>query len=225
MAYNLQIVKLKKFPFFKQLDAMDCGPASLKIICRHYGRNFSMKYLRDKCQITREGVSLKDLSRVAEHVGLRSLPLKVSFEDLEQKIPLPCIVHWNYSHFVVVYKIRRNKVYVSDPQVGLVRYTKDDFIYAWKKNKEKGIILVLEPGKTFYESEDTSSSGRFSGYLPYLKPHTSFLIQIFFGMLLEQRLLRLQPPSQLLILQLRLITKNVATEEYITTMNAEILSA
>lgn len=175
MAYNLQIVKLKKFPFFKQLDAMDCGPASLKIICRHYGKNFSMKFLRDKCQITREGVSLKDLSRVAELIGLRSLPLKVTIEDLEQKIPLPCIVHWNYSHFVVVYKIRRDKVYVSDPQVGLVRYTKADFIYAWKKNKEQGFILVLEPGKAFFESEDTSSSGRFSSYVQYLKPHTSFL--------------------------------------------------
>src|SRR3989337_1809180 len=110
------------FPFFKQLDAMDCGPACLKIICKYYGKSLSMKFIRDKCYITREGVSLLDISRAAEEIGLRTLSLKVSLEDLERKIPLPCIIHWNYSHFVVVYKITKNNVYVSDPQIGLVAY-------------------------------------------------------------------------------------------------------
>lgn len=163
---------------------MDCGPASLKIICRYYGKNFSMKYLRDECHITKEGVSLKDLSRVAEAVGLRSLPLKVTLHDLEQKIPLPCIVHWNYSHFVVLYKIGRRRVYVSDPQIGLISYPKGEFSYAWKKNNERGIILALEPGKQFFEAAGNVSQGRFGNYLSYLKPHTGFLIQVFFGLLM-----------------------------------------
>jgi len=123
-------MSIKKFPFFKQLDAMDCGPASLKIICKHYSKNFSMKFLRDKCGITREGISLKDISRVSEEIGLRTLPLKVTYEDLLKKVPLPCIIQWNYSHFVVLYKIKGNKVYISDPQIGLVTYNKEKFEYA-----------------------------------------------------------------------------------------------
>lgn len=177
-------MNIKKFPFFKQLDAMDCGPASLKIICKHYSKNFSMKFLRDKCGITREGVSLKDLSRVSEELGLRSLPLKVTFDDLKNKIPLPCIIHWNYSHFVVLYKIKRNKVCISDPQIGLVTYTQEKFEQVWKKNNDKGTILVIEPSPKFYQVKDVETSTAFSNYFKYLKPHRNFLIQVFFGMLM-----------------------------------------
>jgi len=170
------------FPFFKQLDSMDCGPASLKIICKHYGKNFSMKYLRDKCHITREGVSLQDISRVSEEIGLRTLPLKMNFEDLRAKIPMPCILHWNYSHFVVLYKITRKKVYISDPQIGLVSYNIEEFNYSWKKNNEKGIVLVLEPSPKFYEQEDVESKNSLSNYFAYLKPHSQLLIQVFAGL-------------------------------------------
>jgi len=106
-------MKIKFFPFFKQLDAMDCGPASLKIICKYYGKNFTMKFFRDKCNINREGVSLKDLSRASENLGLRTLSLKVTYQDLQKKIPFPCIIHWNYNHFVVLYKIKADKVYID----------------------------------------------------------------------------------------------------------------
>src|SRR5688572_14036800 len=105
-----------RFPNFTQLDAMDCGPASLKIVAKFYGKNFSMKYLRDLCNISREGVSLLDMSKAADVVGFRSLALKVTYEDVLSKIPLPCILHWNYSHFVVLYKITQKTAYVSDPQ-------------------------------------------------------------------------------------------------------------
>src|SRR5690606_37672609 len=156
------------FPFFKQLDTMDCGPASLKIICRYYGKSLSMKSIRDRCNITREGVSMLDISRAAEDIGLRTLALKVSLEDLEQKIPLPCIIHWNYSHFVVVYKITKKKVYVSDPQIGLISYTKDEFVLSWKKRNEKGHILVLEPRPEFDNLEDGEPSKNLSQYFKYL---------------------------------------------------------
>jgi len=172
------------FPFFKQLDAMDCGPASLKIICKYYGKNFSMKYLRDKCNINREGVSLKDLSKVSETLGLRTLPLKVTYEDLLKKIPLPCILHWNFNHFVVIYKVKKDKVYVSDPQMGLVTYKKEEFEHAWKKNSERGVILVIEPSIKFDETEEVAHKSLFSNYFKYLKPHKRFLTQVFFGMLM-----------------------------------------
>lgn len=176
-------MKLNNFPFFKQLDAMDCGPASLKIISKYYGKDFSMKYLRDKCNITREGVSLKDLSRVSEEIGLRNLPLKMTFEDLIEKITLPCIVHWNYSHFVVLYKLKNAKVYISDPQIGLVKYSIDEFQYGWKKNNNNGIVLVLEPSPAFYEKDEVKTRNSFLNYLGYLKPHYKFLFQVLIGMI------------------------------------------
>jgi len=176
--------RVKKFPFFRQLDAMDCGPASLKIICKHFGKNFSMKYLRDKCNITREGVSLKDIAKTAEDLELRTLPLKVTYDNLLKKIPLPCIIHWNYSHFVVLYKIKENKVYISDPQVGLITYSKDEFNHGWKKNNEKGVIMILEPSPEFYEKEEHTTPSFFSTHFKYLNKYSNFLLQVFFGMIM-----------------------------------------
>ena len=175
---------MKRFPNYKQLDAMDCGPASLKIIARHYGKNFSMKYLRDLCNSTKEGVSLLDISKAADRVGLRSLALRVSHEDLVKKIPLPCVIHWDYTHFVVLYKITAKKAYVSDPQLGLVSYRTDELCQSWKKKQERGYVLVVEPSPTFYETDDNVTKLKVGRYFSYLKPHRGFLIQVFFGMLM-----------------------------------------
>jgi ATP-binding cassette subfamily B protein len=176
-------LKFNSFPFFKQLDAMDCGPASIKIISKYYGKDFSMRFLREKCNISREGVSLNDISRVSEEIGFRSLPLKLTLDDLVNKIQLPCILHWDYSHFVVLYKIRKNKFYISDPQCGIINYNKEEFVYSWKKNNDKGVILVLEPSPKLYEVEDVKSNSNFYRYIGYLKPYYKFLSQVLFGMI------------------------------------------
>ena len=116
-----------KFPSYIQHDQMDCGPACLKIISKYNSKTFSLKYLRDRCYITREGVSLFDIGRAAEDIGYRTLAIKLAFEDLMTKMPLPLIVHWKQNHFIVVYKITRSKVYVSDPAQGLISYPHKDF--------------------------------------------------------------------------------------------------
>lgn len=175
---------MKRIKSFYQLDTMDCGPASLKIIAYYHGKTFSMKYLRDLCNITREGVSLSDISKAAGKIGLRTLALKMSYEDLAKKIPLPCIVHWNYSHFIVVYKITKKRVYVTDPQIGKVSYSIDEFCKSWKKKQETGYILVLEPGLNFYKTEDVKGKRNIKEYFNYLKPHKNFLGQVFFGMII-----------------------------------------
>ncbi len=114
-----------QFPYYKQLDAMDCGPTCLKIIAQYYGRNYSIKTLRDKCHITREGVSLLGISDAAELIGFRSTGVKISWEQLRDEMHMPCIVHWNQRHFVVVYKIAQKTVYVSDPAAGLLEYSEE----------------------------------------------------------------------------------------------------
>ena len=97
------------FPSYLQHDKMDCGPTCLKIIAKHYGKNYSLDELRQKSFIIRQGVSLLGISDAAESIGFKTIGAKISFEKFLNDVPLPCIVHWNQNHFVVVYKIKKNK--------------------------------------------------------------------------------------------------------------------
>jgi ATP-binding cassette subfamily B protein len=100
---------LKNFPHFKQLDAMDCGPSCIRIIAKHYGHPFSLKTLREKSFLTRQGVSLLGISEAAESIGFRTQGVKISFDQLVSDTPLPCILHWNQNHFVVCYDIKKKR--------------------------------------------------------------------------------------------------------------------
>ncbi len=99
----------KPFPFTLQLDAMDCGPACLRMVARHYGRSYTLQTLRQRSFITREGVSMLGISDAAESIGFRTTGVKINFEQLCTDVPLPCVAHWNQNHFVVVYKIRKKR--------------------------------------------------------------------------------------------------------------------
>ena len=128
------------FPYYTQLDAMDCGPTSLRIVAQYYGRHYSLQNLRERCHLTREGVSLLGISDAAESIGFRTTGVKITWEQLRDAALLPCIVHWNQQHFVVVYKIalKRGKwrVYVSDPASGLLEYSEEQFLKAWIQIRE-----------------------------------------------------------------------------------------
>ncbi|TRZ76284.1 MAG: hypothetical protein D4R97_01020, partial [Bacteroidetes bacterium] len=111
-----------KFPFYKQHDSMDCGPACLKMVCAFYGKYFSITRLRTASHITREGVSLLGVSDAAESVGLQTMGVKVGFEELVASDPLPCIAHWHQNHFVVIWKIlkKRNGYLILINSLGIV---------------------------------------------------------------------------------------------------------
>ena len=94
------------FPHYRQLDTIDCGPACLRMIAKHYGRNFSQQTLREKSFITREGVSMLGISDAAESIGFHTIGIKADFEQLINNTPLPCILHWNQNHFVVLYRVK-----------------------------------------------------------------------------------------------------------------------
>ena len=147
-------MKITKFPHEFQMDAKDCGPACLKIISKYYGKYYSLQYLRDLCGITREGVSLYDISYAAEKIGLRTVSVKATLKDLIQKVPLPCIIHWNNDHFVVVYKATEKKIHVSDPAKGLISYSHQEFRNNWCKTAtDIGIVMALEPMANFKQIE------------------------------------------------------------------------
>jgi len=177
------------FPFYKQLDAMDCGPACLRMIAKFYGKNYSLQTLRERCFISREGVSMLGISDAAESIGIRTKGVRISFEQLKSEAPLPCIVHWKQKHFIVVYKIRGNRIFVSDPVYGRVKYSKEEFLKGWvstkKEGEEMGLCLLLEPTPDFYKYDDEKSNkGTLNFLFSYLRPYKKFMIQLVLGLLL-----------------------------------------
>lgn len=172
---------------------MDCGPTSLKMVAEHYGKKFNVQTLRSKSFITREGVSMLGISDAAEAIGFRTMGVKASFEKLLEEQPVPFIAHWKQNHFVVVYKIAKGKVHVSDPAHGHVVYSYEEFKKCWATSKQEGedvgIALLLEPTPAFYEMKgEERSRASFGFLLQYLRPHKKFLVQLGLGMLLGSML-------------------------------------
>lgn len=176
---------MPKFPFFKQYDAMDCGPSCIRMIAAFYGKTYSLQKLRQLAHISREGVSLLGMSDAAEAIGFRTIGARVTFEQLCEA-PKPCVVHWDQEHFVVVYKIKKRKVYVSDPAFGLVEYSEVEFKKHWlatvSHGVQKGICLLFEPTPKFFELEgEAQKRGNFRFLLKYLKPHRKLVVQLMLG--------------------------------------------
>ena len=181
---------MKHFPHYIQYDAMDCGPTCLRMVAAFYGKCYSLEGVREKSFITREGVSMLGISEAAEKIGFRSICVQVGYEKL-QEAPLPCIIHWNQQHFVVVYKLNDKHVWVADPGAGKLKYTKEEFCNCWlssRKNEEDtGVALLLEPTPEFYTIEDEGDEVNrrgFSFLYSYLRPYRGLVGQLLLGLLL-----------------------------------------
>jgi len=178
---------MPKFPFFKQYDAMDCGPSCLRMISAFYGKNYSLQKLRELSHISREGVSLLGLSDAAEAIGFRTIGARITLEQL-MEAPKPCVVHWDQDHFVVVYNYLKGKFYLADPAFGLVKYSETELKKHWlatvKHGEEKGICLLFDPTPKFFELEgECSNRSNFKFLLKYLKPHRKLVVQLVIGFL------------------------------------------
>jgi len=181
----------KKFPFFQQLDQMDCGATCLRMIAQFYGRSYSLQSMREKCHVDREGVSMLGISEGAESIGIRTLVAKIAFDtDMEEdagliEVPLPCIVHWEQRHFIVVYKISKKFVWVADPGKGKMKLSREAFEKGWTSDGQKGITLLLEPSPEFYELEGEKSDRNDLGYLfKYFRPYKRLITQLILGLIL-----------------------------------------
>ncbi|MCC8200130.1 MAG: peptidase domain-containing ABC transporter [Tannerellaceae bacterium] len=179
----------KRFPHYTQLDAMDCGPTCLRMIAKYYGRSYSLQTLRERAFITREGVSMLGISEAAETIGFRTSGVKVTLKQLAEELPLPCVLHWNQSHFVVCYKIKNGKYYIADPAAGLVVYNEEEIKKCWcsttVEGKDCGTALLLEPGPEFYDLEDEKEkrSRGLSYFFRYVRPYKREMIQLILGMI------------------------------------------
>jgi ATP-binding cassette subfamily B protein len=192
---------MKSFLFYKQLDAMDCGPTCLRMVAKHYGRTVNMEKLRQHSQISKEGVSLLGIAEAAEKIGFNAKGVTLSYTELTKEAKLPAIIHWEQNHFVVLTPQpplrfwRRGGVTVADPGKGLITYTKQDFCKHWVSTKDEvtgeglGVALLLEPTPDFYTEEDDilqkDKSDKKLGWgrlLKYLTQHKRHIAQVFMAM-------------------------------------------
>ncbi|MEA3507773.1 MAG: cysteine peptidase family C39 domain-containing protein, partial [Synergistota bacterium] len=175
----------KPFPFFRQHEAVDCGPACLHMIAQYYGRLFPLSWLRQKSSATREGSSLKGLAEAAEAMGMKTRCVLASMEFLAGEAPLPCVVHWERNHFVVVYGRKRGRFLIADPAFGKQAIDEKTFMGRWSDGGNEGYALLMEPSEFFYVDADSPEPRRpVSFLLSYIRPHLQMLSQIFLAMIL-----------------------------------------
>ncbi|MDD7079475.1 MAG: peptidase domain-containing ABC transporter [Prevotella sp.] len=190
-------MSMERFPLYNQNEVMDCGPACLRMISKYYGHHYSLQTLRQKCFITREGVSLLGISDAAESIGFRTCGVKITGDQLVNEAMLPCILYWNNSHFVVCYKIKRKRggkliFYIADPASQRLQYEEDEFKKCWlgvtlADVNRRGIALLLEPNANFAnieEEPERSSKKSLLFFLRYLLPYKSQFTQLALGMAL-----------------------------------------
>jgi ATP-binding cassette subfamily B protein len=202
------------FPLFRQLEAMDCGPTCLRMIAKYYGKNFPTETLRTKSKITREGTSLLGIAEAAESIGFKTISYRITWDDLLEGNVTPFIAYWQQRHFVVVYKMKHNKVYVADPVDGYMTYSKQQFFDHWAVEKNGaeplGIVLLLEPTSTFYETEDEPvQKAGIASLFRYLLAYRNLLVQLFLGLLIGSVLQLILPFLTQSIVDVGINTRNV----------------
>lgn len=174
--------------FLRQHDKTDCGPTCLRIVANHYHKNYSLEYLREESFIGKDGVSLLNTKIVAEQLGFETVSVKIDLQTLKEEDILPCILHWNQNHFVVLYKIKKqrftNKLqfYLADPAHGKAILDEEQFTKAWLSTQDKhGVALLLSPTDKFYEQENVDVKNKgFSFLWKYIHPNKKQLFSLIF---------------------------------------------
>jgi ATP-binding cassette subfamily B protein len=174
------------FPIIHQLDQMDCGPSCLMMVSQFFKKTFSLSQVRKLCDKGQQGVTLLGINRAAEELGFKTLPMKLEIDTFIKDAQLPCIVHWQQKHFVVVYKINKNNIYIADPARGRVKLNKTDFINNWSSNGKDGIALFLQPTNKFYQQQENKerSTNGLVNLLQYIGRFKKFVMQLGLGALL-----------------------------------------
>lgn len=179
-----------KFKFVRQHDSMECGIASIAMICIYYGKNVSLSTLSRLCVPTNEGASLKGIQDAAKKLGFETVGGYLSIAGI-MKIDKPLILHWNQNHFVVLYKITRNGKYfhIADPAKGKIKYTLSDFkryfLCNIKNGEENGIAMYFEPTSAFYElPEERLNRHSVKFLMVYFSRYKKCFVHILAGLLL-----------------------------------------
>ncbi len=185
------LFKVNKFKWIRQHDSMQCGVACLAMICRHYGKDYSLEYLDSFCHANIAGVSMLGIAEGARSVGLETMTAAASTDELKE-ITLPCILHWNQNHFVVLYGISGNgrRYRIADPGKGLVSCTRRELESHWISSvtdgEPSGVVMQLTPTRDFHSHicDKTAEKRSFRFLLGYLRQYRKYFLQIILGLLL-----------------------------------------
>lgn len=204
------------FQFFKQRDSMDCGPTCLKMIAQHYGKSFSLPYLRELCYIDRAGVSAAGIINAATTIELKALVVKIPFEDKKgipslTEAPLPAILHWNQNHFIVVYAISRKYIFIADPADGKYKLRKEQFLKAWLSDGNTGVAILFEPTVEFNQQNENVEKGSSLRYLThFIQPHRILGFQLILGMIVAILVQLILPFLTQSLVDIGIDTKNIS---------------
>ena len=182
------------YPFQQQYDEMDCGAACLRMVARYHGQAYPMEQLKDWMQAGADGVSIADITNVAEQIGLRTLTARISYDRLAEDIPLPVVVWWQRAHFVVVYEVDEKMATVGDPAVGIIRLPRAEFEASFVNDRiddtEVGTVVLFETTPAFGRSTPSlnePTTPRPSGWRflwQYLRDYRGLLLNLALGVLL-----------------------------------------
>jgi ATP-binding cassette subfamily B protein len=168
----------RRYPFYAQQSASDCGAACLVMIGRYWGKKFSVSRLRDLANVDRNGASLKGVATAAESLGFTTRPVKASLDRLARQ-NLPAIAHWEGKHYIVVYQVTKDSVIVGDPAIGQRNLDHAEFKEGWTN-----YVLLLQPTALLKEAPETSTP--FWQFFELVKPHGVVLLEVFIASLLIQ---------------------------------------
>jgi ATP-binding cassette subfamily B protein len=215
----------RKFPLYTQLDQMDCGPTCLRMITKYYGREYSLAELRQRSAMTKDGVSLHSISDVAESLGFRTIAIRIGVSKLVEEAPLPCIVHWNSSHFVVLHRVAqtfwsngsgRVKFFVADPAGHLLTYSREEFGRGWigpdASQSDTGICLLIQPTAEFYSRQlDNGEVPRraLSTLFSYFRDYKWLIVQLLLGLILTSVIQLIFPFLTQSIIDVGINTRNI----------------
>lgn len=145
----------KRIYCYQQLNQSDCGITCVRIIARYFGRRFSPSQLRVLCDSSRLGISIKDITSTFAKIGFNACPIRIGIEKLKE-MPLPAILYWNQGHFVVLYRVAKDKFYIADPSSGKMRFREKEICEFWLSGSDTGVAILAEPN---LESKDVEKSG------------------------------------------------------------------
>jgi ATP-binding cassette, subfamily B, bacterial len=217
---------MPSFPLYRQLNAMDCGPTCLRMIAKYYGRHYHVDGIRQTAGFGKEGVSLLGISEAAEKIGFRTRGVQLSFDQLTKEAQLPCILHWDQNHFVVLpprsrRQRRGGSLRIADPGKGFITYSKTEFLVHWTSNADEvgdplGTALLLEPMPKFYEEGgEKEHTLNWTLILQYLRQSRRQMVQVVVALLITSGLQLIFPFLTQSIVDKGIDTQNIS---YITVI-------
>ncbi|NIF05871.1 peptidase domain-containing ABC transporter [Chryseobacterium sp. Tr-659] len=204
-----------KLKFVPQHDQMDCGPACIAMVASYFGKQIPLHFLKENTNLSREGVSLLSISELFENIGFETYPAKLTLKTLDENGSLPCILHWNKNHFVVLLDVKKsfftgkNRYKIADPSHGIIWLSEKDFLNSWLSDGEEGIALFISPTNSFYQqSFPEENKVNLSFAVKYFKEHKTKFIFLSLMLLLGSCLSLIFP-----FLTQTLIDKGVNTKD------------